>query len=102
METIVNPLIFETREVIIREGDHAKLFFVLARGSVSVQIKIPTQTGEKRRRVASIGSGLTFGEMALFGGGAPARPTSSPTRRSSAMGSRSSSSRSSPVCVPTS
>ncbi len=70
VETIVNPLIFEKGEVIIREGDHAKLFFVLARGSVSVQIKIPTQTGEKRRRVASIGPGLTFGEMALFGGGA--------------------------------
>jgi glutaminase len=70
VETIVNPLIFEKGEVIIREGDQAKLFFVLARGSVSVQIKIPTQTGEKRRRVASIGPGLTFGEMALFGGGA--------------------------------
>ena len=70
VETIVNPLIFEKGEVIIREGDQAKLFFVLARGSVSVQIRIPTQTGEKRRRVASIGPGLTFGEMALFGGGA--------------------------------
>jgi glutaminase len=70
VETIVNPLIFEKGEVIIREGDQAKLFFVLARGSVSVQIKIPTRTGEKRRRVASIGPGLTFGEMALFGGGA--------------------------------
>src|SRR5262245_40151670 len=69
VETIVNPLIFEKREVIIREGDQAKLFFV-ARGRVSVQVRIPTQTGEKRRRVASIGPGLTFGEMALFGGGA--------------------------------
>jgi glutaminase len=37
---------------------------------VSVQIRVPTQTGEKRRRVASLGPGLTFGEMALFGGGA--------------------------------
>ncbi len=42
---------------------------MLARGSVSVQIKVPTQTGEKRRRVASFGPGLTFGEMALFDGG---------------------------------
>jgi glutaminase len=31
---------------------------------------VPTQTGEKHRRVASLGPGLTFGEMALFGGGA--------------------------------
>jgi CRP-like cAMP-binding protein len=57
-------------EVIIREGDQAKLFFVVARGSVSVQIRVPTQTGEKRRRVALLGPGLTFGEMSLFGGGA--------------------------------
>jgi len=28
--------------VIILEGDQAKLFFVLARGSVSVQITVPT------------------------------------------------------------
>jgi len=70
VETIVRPLLFNKDEVIIREGDQAKLFFVLARGSVSVQIRVPTQTGEKRRRVASLGPGLTFGEMALFGGGA--------------------------------
>jgi glutaminase len=69
LETIVSPLVFDKGEIIIREGDQAKLFFVLARGSVSVQIKVPTQTGEKRRRVASLGPGLTFGEMALFHGG---------------------------------
>ena len=70
LETIVSPLVFDKGEIIIREGDQAKLFFVLARGSVSVQIKVPTQSGEKRRRVASLGPGLTFGEMALFDGGA--------------------------------
>jgi glutaminase len=70
LETIVNPLIFEKGEVIIREGDQAKLFFVLARGTVSVQIEVPTKSGEKTRRVASLGPGLTFGEMALFDGGA--------------------------------
>jgi glutaminase len=69
LEAIVKPLLFNKGETIIREGDQAKLFFVLARGSVSVQIKVPTQSGEKRRRVASLGPGLTFGEMALFGGG---------------------------------
>jgi len=70
VQTIVRPLLFDKGEVIIREGDQAKLVFVLARGSVSVQIRVPTQAGEKRRRVASLGPGLTFGEMALFGGGA--------------------------------
>lgn len=70
VETIVNPLVFDKGEVIIREGDQATLFFVLARGTVSVQIRVPTETGEKQRRVASLGPGLTFGEMALLDGGA--------------------------------
>jgi glutaminase len=42
------------------------LFFVLARGSVSVRIKTK---GDRKKRVASIGPGLTFGEMALLDGG---------------------------------
>ena len=70
VETIVSPLIFEKGDVIIREGDQARLFFVLARGTVSVQITVPSRTGKKKRRVASLGPGLTFGEMALFDGGA--------------------------------
>ncbi len=68
VETIVKPLIFEKGEVIIREGTDAKLFFVVARGTVSVQIRVQGQDGRKRR-VASIGPGLSFGEMALLDGG---------------------------------
>ena len=68
IETIVKPLIFEKGEVIIREGSDAKLFFVVARGTVSVQIRVQGQDGRKRR-VASIGPGLSFGEMALLDGG---------------------------------
>ena len=66
IEQVVRPLIFDKGEVIIREGDEAKLFFVLARGSVSVRIKTK---GDRTKRVASIGPGLTFGEMALLDGG---------------------------------
>jgi glutaminase len=66
VESIIKPLVFEKGEVIMREGDEAKLFFVLARGSVRVEIKVP---GGRRKRVASIGPGLTFGEMALLDGG---------------------------------
>ena len=66
IEQVVRPLIFDKGEVIIREGDEAKLFFVLARGSVSVRIKTK---GDRKKRVASIGPGLTFGEMALLDGG---------------------------------
>jgi len=62
----VRPLIFEKGEVIIREGADAKLFFVVARGTVSVQIRVQ---GDRKKRVASIGPGLSFGEMALLDGG---------------------------------
>ena len=68
VEAIVRPLVFEKGEVIMREGDPANLFFLLARGTVSVEIKIHGK-GERRKRVASIGPGLSFGEMALLDGG---------------------------------
>ena len=68
VESIIKPLVFERGDVIMREGDDANLFFVLARGTVSVQIKVHGH-GERRKRVASIGPGLTFGEMALLDGG---------------------------------
>ena len=66
LEAIVQPLHFEKGDVIIREGDPAKLFFVIARGTVSVSLSVH---GERRKRVACIGPGLTFGEMALLDGG---------------------------------
>jgi len=66
IEPIVRPLIFEKGEIIIREGADAKLFFVVARGTVSVQIRVQ---GDRKKRVASIGPGLSFGEMALLDGG---------------------------------
>jgi len=68
LETIVRPLMFEKGETIIHEGADANLFFVLARGTVSVQIRVQGQGG-RRKRVASIGPGLSFGEMALLDGG---------------------------------
>jgi glutaminase len=68
VESILRPLVFEKGDVIMREGDPAKLFFVLARGTVSVEIKVHGK-GQRRKRVASIGPGLTFGEMALLDGG---------------------------------
>ena len=68
IETLVRPLTFDKGEIIIREGAEAKLFFVVARGTVSVQISVHGQVGRKKR-VASIGPGLSFGEMALLDGG---------------------------------
>jgi glutaminase len=68
VESIIKPLVFEKGDVIMREGDEAKLFFVLACGTVSVEIKVHGKS-DRRKRVASIGPGLTFGEMALLDGG---------------------------------
>jgi glutaminase len=68
IEPLVRPLIFDKGEVIIREGAEAKLFFVVAHGTVSVQISVQGQ-GDRKKRVASIGPGLSFGEMALLDGG---------------------------------
>jgi glutaminase len=68
IEPLVRPLMFEKGEVIIKEGAEANLFFVLASGTVSVQITVPGQ-GDRKKRVASIGPGLSFGEMALLDGG---------------------------------
>ncbi len=68
VESIVQPLVFEKGDVIIHEGADANLFFVLARGTVSVHIRVPGQ-GDRKKRVASIGPGLSFGEMALLDGG---------------------------------
>jgi glutaminase len=67
IEPIIRPLVFEKGDIIIREGEDAKLFFVVARGSVSVRIKVRGENGRKKR-VASIGPGLSFGEMALLDG----------------------------------
>ena len=66
LETIVQPMSFAKDEVILREGDPARLFFVVARGSVRVTLAV---SGERSRRIACIGPGLAFGEMALFDGG---------------------------------
>jgi glutaminase len=68
IEGIVQPLVFEKGEIIIREGADANLFFVLARGTVSVEIRVHGEDVRKKR-VASIGPGLSFGEMALLDGG---------------------------------
>ncbi len=68
LESIVRPLLFEPGQTIIHEGDAARLFFAIAKGTVSVRIRVPGPDGNRMRRVACIGPGLTFGEMALLDG----------------------------------
>jgi len=76
IESIIKPLVFEKGDVIMRAGDDAKLFFVLARGTVSVEIKLPGQS-DRRKRVVSIGPGLPSARWRCSTA-ANARPTSWP------------------------
>jgi glutaminase len=69
IEAAVRPLVFEKGQAIVREGDEAHLFFVVARGTVTVQLRVKVGDGERIVRVASLGPGVSFGEMALLDGG---------------------------------
>jgi glutaminase len=70
LERVVKAQVFEAGEVIIHEGDPAQLFYVLASGSVGVRLKSREHAGGAGKRIATFGPGLSFGEMALFDGGA--------------------------------
>jgi glutaminase len=69
LEALARPMMFEAGDQIIREGDPALLFFVIARGTVTVQLADRTDPRARPIRVASMGPGLSFGEMALLDGG---------------------------------
>ncbi|MCX5497736.1 glutaminase A [Kaistia dalseonensis] len=67
LEMLARPMVFEAGDRIIRAGDPALLFFVVARGTVTVEL--PDRGTGQTLRLASMGPGLTFGEMALLDGG---------------------------------
>ncbi len=56
---------FRSGEIILKAGDPAHEMFFLAQGEVSVIIQ--TETGT-RKRLAAMGPGMTFGEMAVIDG----------------------------------
>ncbi len=66
IEGIIRPFQFEKGDVILRAGDPANIFFVLAKGTVSVSV---ASSDGLEKRIACIGPGVTFGEMALLDGG---------------------------------
>ncbi|MBK8176149.1 MAG: glutaminase A [Rhodospirillales bacterium] len=67
LSEVVSLVAYGPGELIIREGDVADALYVLAAGSATVQVALHG-TG-KHRRLAAIGLGVTFGEIALFDGG---------------------------------
>ncbi|MEJ0097498.1 MAG: glutaminase A [Bauldia sp.] len=66
LQQVVQARVFDTGDVIIREGDPAKLFYVLARGTVGVRLRGHGQAEGAGKRIATFGPGLSFGETALF------------------------------------
>jgi glutaminase len=69
LERMVRPMVFDAGQAIVQEGDEARLFFVVASGSVTVQLRIGGSDSERILRVATLGPGVSFGEMALIDGG---------------------------------
>ena len=66
LEAAVAVFHFDEGQALMREGDEANAFFVVARGAVSV---FASGARGRRRRIATIGPGEPVGEMALVDGG---------------------------------
>ena len=68
LEGLAQAFAFESGHYILREGDSARKFFVIAQGSASVSLRIAGDAG-RSVRVATMGAGATVGELALLDGG---------------------------------
>jgi glutaminase len=62
LERAARPFVFEAGQTMMKEGDAARLFFVIAQGRASVRLALK----EGSARVASLGPGASVGEMALL------------------------------------
>src|SRR2546423_11905996 len=57
---------YKKGETIVKEGEQAVAFFIVANG----RVEVVQSTGSKTQRLAELGPGDCFGEMALLDGGA--------------------------------
>ncbi|MEQ1890470.1 MAG: glutaminase A [Alphaproteobacteria bacterium] len=78
LERHITTISYEAGETIFREGDPAQVFFTLASGSVSVVRRL--SDGGRSVRLASIGPGVAFGEMALLDPGSRSADVRADTR----------------------
>lgn len=62
LEGVVQSFRFAKGEQIVKEGDPANAVFVIASGSASISLQL---TDGRRKRLAAVGPGFAFGEMAL-------------------------------------
>jgi len=56
----------EAGTVVIREGEEAHELFFLLSGRISVLLPLDPNVGGRSRRLATLGSGIAFGEMAML------------------------------------
>ncbi len=66
LEGALSSFQFSAGDEVVREGDEANAFFIIASGAASITVTLPDGS---RKRVASVGPGQSFGEMALIDGG---------------------------------
>jgi len=66
IENIASAFSFDSGQVLMKAGDPASAFLIIAKGTVSISVDLPR---DRSRRVASIGPGQVIGEMALIDGG---------------------------------
>ena len=60
----LSKLSYKANEVIFKEGDEGDTMYLVSRGCVSILFDI--KKGKRRKRVASFGEGVFFGDMALL------------------------------------
>jgi len=67
LEGRLEPRSFPAGELIIRKGEPADSIYLLTSGAVSVTLELPNG---RRKRLATISAGMTFGELAVIDRGA--------------------------------
>lgn len=68
LSSLVSVRSFAPGQAIFREGDEADALYMLGGGTASVQLRM--NGDQRQKRLAAIGPGLTFGELALLDKGA--------------------------------
>lgn len=56
---------YEDRDVVVRQGEAADAIHLVVAGTATIQLNLP---GERRHRLATLGAGGVFGELALLDG----------------------------------
>ncbi len=60
----LNKVNYKVNDIIFKEGDEGDTLYLVSKGCVSILFDI--QSGRRRKRVASFGEGVFFGDMALL------------------------------------